>query len=171
MMFVQRRIAALEVARDFVVTAQAFADTFVHNIAAEDARLDAAALAHRRRETCAVVWAAIIATFDASGFTETERRAVLPLVREALIPLWQKHCGREQDLGEAFDRRAALYLRGRDPDSQLKTASRIMNEMVAALDPDAARLLPVRTLRALLAHRMLTDLRRLGEIKANYTIE
>lgn len=171
MMFVRRRIAAADIARHFVETAQTFADTFVQYIAVEDASVDAAVLLHRRRETCAAAWAAIVATFDASGFTETERTAVLPLVRQALIPFWQKHCGRDEDLSESFDKRAVHYLRGRDPDSQLKTAARIMNEVVSALDPDAARLLPVRTLTALLAHRMLSDLRRLGEIKASYTIE
>ncbi len=171
MMFFQRRIAAQEVARDFVVTAQAFADTFVHYIAADDERIDRTVLAHRRREACAAVWAAILATFEASGFTETERATVLPLVREGLVPLWHKHCGRDESLSEVFDRRATHYLRERDPDSQLKTASRIMNEVVAVLDADCARLLPVRTLTALLAHRMLTDLRRLGELKSNYTIE
>ncbi len=171
MMFVQRRIAAQQVARDFVVTAQVFADTFVQYIASDEGNLAAEVRAHRRREACAAVWASIRATFDASGFTETERLAVLPLVRAALIPFWQKHCNREEGLGELFDGRATHYLRNRDPDSQLKTAARIMQEVVAALDGDAARVLPVRTLTALLAHRMLTDLRRLGEIKANYTIE
>jgi hypothetical protein len=128
-------------------------------------------LAHRRRETCAAVWAAIVATFESSGFTKKERDLVLPAVRDALIPFWHKHCGWSAQIGESLGTRAAQYLRERDPDSQLRTATRIMNELVATLDLDGARLLPVRTLTALLAHRMLTDLRRLDTLKANYSIE
>lgn len=166
-----RRISAQEVARDFVVTAQAFADTFVQYIAAEELARDAAVLAHRKRESCAVVWAAIVATFEASGFTAADRGLVLPLVRDALMPFWHAHCGRDAQVGEALAERAAHFLRERDPDSQLKTATRIMNELMTVLDVEGAQLLPVRTLTALLAHRMLADLRRLDEVKANYSIE
>jgi hypothetical protein len=172
MMFVnERKIAARDVARDFAVTAQAFADTFVQYIAADESDVDPEVLAHRRRETCAAVWAAILATFEVSGFTEAERNTVLPLIQETLMPFWQKHCGRADDLADVLAARAKHYLRERDPESQLKTATHIMTGVMEAIGPGAGRMLPVRTLTALLAHRMLTDLRRLGEIKASYSIE
>jgi hypothetical protein len=169
MMWRPRKIAAPDLARDFAVTAQAFADSFVQYIAAEEMALDADILAHRRRETCAAVWASIEATFAASGFTDAERAIVLPLVRDSLLPFWHKHCG-SVDVDEMLGARVTHYLRDQDRHSQLKTATSIMNGLIAALDADASRLLPVRTLTALLAHRMLSDLRRLEEIKAGCTI-
>lgn len=172
MMFWQpRKLAATELAQDFAVTAQAFADTFIQYLAAEVVGDDSTILSHRRLETCAAVWASIEATFLSSALGEEDRAKVVPLVREALVPNWRKYRSGEVDFIARVIDRSREYLGHYDPSSQLKTAMGLMNELLASIDRPAAELLPVRTLTALLAHRMLADLRRLNEIKAGHQIE
>lgn len=166
-----RKLAATELARDFAVTAQAFADTFIQYLAAEAVGDDSMVLSRRRQETCAAVWASIEATFLSSALGAQERGKVLPLVREALVPNWSKYRSDEFDFTSRVLERAGEYLAYYDQHSQLKTATGILSELVASIDRPAAELLPVRTLTALLAHRMLADLRRLNDIKAGHQIE
>ena len=48
----------------------------------------------------ALIWAAIEATFMSSAFTEEERTKVLPLIRDALVPAWQKFRFDSDDFNE-----------------------------------------------------------------------
>jgi hypothetical protein len=166
-----RKLAAQDLARDFVVTAQAFADTFIQYVAAEPVGESATLISNRRMETCAAVWASIIATFTSSALSDEERDKVLPLVREELVPGWRKYRAGDLDFTARVIERSRDYLRHYDPHSQLKTATGLLNEMLASIDRAAADLLPARTLTALLAHRMLSDLWRLNEIKSAHTID
>jgi hypothetical protein len=172
MMFWQpRRMTAHDLARDFVVTSQAFADTFIQYVAAEHIGESAALVLNRRMETCAVVWASILATFEASGLGTEEREKVIPLVRDGLVPYWRKYGADDFAFTSHVLERSSEYLRYLDPHSQLKTATGLMRQLLATIDPAAAELLPVRTLTALLAHRMISDLRRLNEIKSGHNID
>jgi len=170
MLWQHRRLLADEVAKDFSVTAQAFADTFVQYVATAHGPAPEAVVETRWRESCALIWAAVKATFVASALTEEERMKVVPLVRDALVPGWRKYRGDSDDFITRVRERSAAYLRHQDAFSQLKTATGFMNELVSSLDAEAVKLLPVKTLTALLAHRMLSDLRRLNEIKAGHSI-
>lgn len=171
MFWQHRKLSADDVARDFSVTAQTFADTFVQYVAAEHAGESATLVEIRRRESCALIWASIEATFMASAFNEEERIKVVPLVRDALVPLWRKYRIDSEDFITRVRERSSGYLRHHDRFSQLKTATGFMNEFVSNLDAESLKLLPVRTLTALLAHRMLSDVRRLNELKSGYSIE
>jgi hypothetical protein len=166
-----RRLAARDLARDFVVTAQAFADTFIQYVVAEQIGGPTTVVSRRSQETCAAVWAAIQATFMSSALSDEERERILPLIREELVPNWRKYRGDEQEFSARVIERAAQYLCHYRPDSLLKTATGLVNLLVDSIDRSAAELLPVRTLTALLAHRMLSDVRRLNEIKANNLID
>jgi hypothetical protein len=95
---------------------------------------------------------------------------VLPLVRDALVPSWRRYRVDSDDFVTRVRERSAAYLRHQDPSSQIKTATGFMNELVSNLDPGAVNLLPARTLTALVAHRMLSDVRRLNEIKSGYSV-
>lgn len=170
MLWRHRRLTADEVARDFSVTAQSFADTFVQYVSTTNGGENDPVVESRRVETCALIWAAIEATFTASAFTEEERFKVVPLIRDALVPAWRKYRVDSDDFITRVRERSGAYLRHQDSLSQLKTATGFMNELVANLDPEALKLLPVRTLTALLAHRMLSDVRRLNELKSGYSI-
>lgn len=165
-----RRLSAEDVALDFSVTAQTFADTFVQYVAVSHGGENAEILETRRRETCALIWAVVEATFLASALTDEERMKVVPMVRDSLVPQWRKYRAASDDFITRVRERSAAYLRHQDPLSQLKTANGFMNELVANLDADGVKLLPVRTLTALLAHRMISDLRRLNEIKSGHLI-
>ena len=170
MLWQHRRMSADTVARDFAVSAQTFADTFVQYVAASHGGEIAAVVEGRRRESCALIWAVVEATFIASALTEEERIKVVPLVRDSLVPSWRKYREDSDDFITRVRERSAAYLRHQDSLSQLKTATGFMNELLSNVDPETARLLPVKTLTALLAHRMLSDLRRLNEIKAGHSI-
>lgn len=170
MFWQQRRLSADEVARDFSATAQSFADTFIQYVAAAHGEGGAEILEQRGREGCALIWAVVEATFLASALTEGERAKVVPLVRDALVPDWRKYRVNGDDFITRVRERSEAYLRHHDPHSQLKTATGFMNELVSNLDAEAVKLLPARTLTALLAHRMISDVRRLNEFKSGHSI-
>ena len=170
MLWQHRRIPADTVARDFSVTAQAFADTFVQYVAASQDGETPALIEARRRESYALIWATIEATFVASAFTEAERMKVVPMIRDTLVPSWRKYQVDSDEFVARVRERSADYLRHQDALSQIRTATGFMAELVSNLDADAVKLLPVRTLSALLAHRMLSDVRRLNEIKSGHTV-
>jgi len=170
MLWQHRKVSADEVARDFSVTAQSFADTFIQYVAAAHGDEAADIVERRGRESCALIWAAVEATFLASAFTEDERAKVVPLVRDALVPVWRKYRVGSDDFITCVRERSGAYLRHQDPHSQIRTATGFMAELAANLDAAVAQLLPVRTLTALLAHRMISDLRRLNELKSGYSI-
>jgi hypothetical protein len=170
MFWQQRKMSAADVARDFAVTAQTFADTFVQYVAAAHVGENPVVVETRQRESCALIWATIEATFLASAFTDDERLKVVPLIRDTLVPGWRKYRVETDDFITRVRERSGAYLRHRDSLSQLKTAAGFMNELVSNLDADLVKLLPVKTLTALLAHRILSDLRRLNEVKAGFSI-
>jgi hypothetical protein len=171
MFWQHRRLMAGEVAGDFSVTAQSFADTFIQYVAAAHGDEGADVVEQRGREACALIWAVVEATFLASAFTEEERMKVVPLVRDALVPGWRKFRGDSEEFITRVRERSGAYLQHRDPHSQLRTATAFMNELASRLDAETAKLLPMKTLTALLAHRMISDLRRLNELKSGYSID
>lgn len=170
MFWQHRKLLADEVARDFCVTAQSFADTFIQYVAAAHGGETAEVVEQRGRESCALIWAVVEATFRASAFSEDERTKVVPLVRDALVPGWRKYRGDSDDFITRVRERSGDYLRHADQHSQLKTATAFMNELVSNLDAETVRLLPAKTLTALLAHRMISDLRRLNELKSGHSV-
>jgi hypothetical protein len=170
--FVSRpKMRAEDLAKDFVGSALSFADTFVQYVspATKVERLED--IQQRRRESCAAVWAAIVATFEASALTDQERARVIPLVRHQLLADWNKHCANDPAHLDEIAERSTHYLRNHDRSSQLATATNITKDLLQAIDPAIARSVPMKRLAAMIAHRMLADLRQLNEIKASNFIE
>jgi hypothetical protein len=163
--------AASEVARDFVTTANSFADSFSAYIAQRSGEVDDAMVCRRRSEACAAVWAAIVATFEASALTDQEKARIVPLVRQEMLRAWNRHCAVEPTFVDKISSRSTYYLRHQDRTSQLTTATNIMRDLLESIDPEAARALPARRLAAVIAHRMLVDLSRLNDLKAHGTID
>jgi hypothetical protein len=165
------RVSAQQLARDFVATAETFADSFIQHLVPENATEDADVLLARRREACAALWAAIVATFEASALTDREKARIVPLVRQEILAAWNKHCASDPALLYDIRERSNHYLRNSDRSNQLATATNLMRDLLEAIDPEAARALPARRLAAMVAHRMLGDLQRLNAIKADYSID
>jgi len=103
--------------------------------------------------------------------TVEEKAKVLPLVLKEILPYWQQYCSAEADLARLLAERSAHYLRSRHSNNQLKTANGIVNALIEAIGPENPRDPRPNMISGLLAHRMLSDMRRLGEIKANYSLE
>ena len=169
--FASRTMAAQDLARDFVATAQSFADTFVECIASQSQSTDSDELQQHRRESCAALWAAVVATFEASALSDTDKARVVPLVRQEMLAAWNKLCANDPARVGEITERSPHYLRDQDRSSQLTTATNIMKNLLEAIDPLAARALPVKRFAAMIAHRMLSDLRRLNELTLEYQIE
>jgi hypothetical protein len=170
MFWQHRKLTADELAREFSVTAQAFSDGFIQYVAAGQSGESPEIRERRHAEACALILASIEATFMASALTQAEREKVVPRVRESLSSYWCKYSPGRMDFVDRVKARACVYLQLQDELSQLKTATRMILELAANLDADAATSLPTRTLTALLAHRMLADSWRLNEIKAGFSI-
>jgi len=162
---------AQELARDFVSAAQAFSDAFLEFVAPDNGVDQVEVLLARRREACAALWAAIVATFEASALTDQEKARIVPLVRHEMLAAWNKHCAGDPAFLYDITERSNHYLRKIDRSSQLKTATNLLEDLLDSIDAEAARTLPARRLAAMVAHRMLGDLQRLNEIKANHLID
>jgi hypothetical protein len=129
-------------------------------------------VAHVRREVCAAVWAAILAAFDASVLSAEEKAALSPLLQEKLIPLWEKHCASDPDVIGYLSERAAFYMQGRDPASQVATASVIVRRLLdeAGAVGETKRQLALKLI-PLFAHRMLGDRTYIDDLKTRVGIQ
>lgn len=167
----KRGIAAKQIVRDYGKDLEGFItqlDSIVERLTSHEASLP---LGERRREVCAVVWASISAAFNASTLSPEENEAMSPLLRDVLIPYWKKHCAADPDMNAVLAERAAFYLQGRDPKSQVATASTLVRRFLEAIgtsDQMETRL--SQYLVPLFAHRMLGDTLHINDLKTRFTI-
>jgi hypothetical protein len=151
---------------------EAFADDVVNLLAQLDESQIAADRAERCRESCAAVWSASVAALESSALTRDERQHLAPLLLEALLPCWRRHCSDEPDIIPLLSARTSHYLQQRDPDSQIRTAASLVNRLMLRLGIAPATQLSIgKPLTALFAHRMLGDTIRIDEVRARFGID
>jgi hypothetical protein len=158
-------ISATKLATDYVSGAHEFLDKVVDLCARLENVGDTGT---RRQEACAALWAAMVTAIEASSFNEEDRKQLLPLILDAYLPYWEKHCGahvRPQD-------RCSRYLQARDAQSHLRTAVAMVDSLLEALAvPDTNRTVYSRLFSALFAHRILGDVQYFNGIKSNYSLK
>ena len=168
MVFSQHKIPADQLARDYVLALETFADELHEQITSGGNSLNA----DQQREVCAAVWAAIRTTLDASALSDRETKKLAPLIFETMVPHWRKHCATDADIQGVLHQRSSHYLRNRDLASQLKTASNIVNVLMDTVGTDrSARSARERLLATHIAYRILEDLQDLNNIKSKHVIE
>ncbi len=164
-----RGIAASQLAREHGARLVDFGDEVITLLARLDARQSSAqtsALDKRKTEICAAVWAANLAAIEASSLSEEERKQLTLLLREQLLPYWLQHCGSQLHGAALIEERSLQYLRDRETHSQVKTAARLVLELLTALNvQEEARVRLISTLTPLFAHRMLGDVHRLNDVR------
>jgi len=166
----RRGISAKKVARDFGLDITSFIDevlALVSELASDQA---SASPAERRRETCAALWTTILLSLDASSLRADEAQALRSSLFACLEPAWRRHWSAIDE--NQLRARAQKYLNLKDARSQVKTASKIVAclfDTIQATEQGQRRL--GKRLAALLAHRMLTDVHRLNEVKMNFRIQ
>jgi hypothetical protein len=167
-----RGISATQLARDYGVSLNEFADDVMNMLDQLDPGEVTADAAERCREACGAVWAAMVAALDASSLSTNEREHITPMLLDVLLPFWKKHCSDEPDILALLSARAAQYLEHRDPASQIKTAANLVNGLMHRLGiaPEAQISLG-KSLTALFAHRMLGDTHRINEVRARFGID
>ena len=165
-------MSAAQLAREYGVTLNEFADDVVNLLAQLDPSEVAADPAERCRESCAAVWSAMVAALDASSLTRDERERLTPLLLDVLHPFWKKHCADETDIPGLLSARADHYLRHRDASSQIRTAANLVNGLMHRLGIAPATQVSLgKSLTALFAHRMLGDTHRINEVRARFGLE
>jgi hypothetical protein len=165
-------ISASELARNYGVSLNEFADQVMRLLARAEADPPAVRAAACRREVCAAVSAAMTFALDASRLTPEERTVLDPLLREVLIPFWNKHCAADGSVAEYITSRADFYLTRRVAGSQVKTAVSIVTLLVEALEfPAERRAELVQALAPSFAHRMVADVFRLNEVRGRYGLQ
>jgi hypothetical protein len=168
----RRGVSAAQLAREYGVSLNEFADDVVNLLAQLDPGEVRAEPAERSRESCAAVWAAMVAAIDASSLMKDERERLTPLFLEALLPIWKQHCADDPDFAELLAARAPHYLRHRDPGSQIKTAANLVNGLMHRLGIAPMTQIHLgKSLTALFAHRMLGDTHHINEVRARFGIE
>jgi len=168
----RRGMPAAQLAREYGASLNEFANDVVNLLAQLDESVIAADPAERCRESCAAVWAAMVAAFDASSLTKPEREALTALTQVALLPVWKSHGANEPDMPALLEARAAHYLRHRDPASQIKTAANLVNSFMLRLGIAPTTQVSLgKSLTALFAHRMLGDTHRIDDVRAHHDID
>lgn len=168
----RRGVSATQLAREYGVSLNEFADDVVNLLGQLDESQVTADAAERCRESCAAVWAAMVAALDASALTKDEREHLTPLLLDVLLPYWKKHCANEPDIPALLATRATHYLQHRDPGSQVRTAANLVNSLMQRLG--IAPVMQVhlgKSLTALFAHRILGDTHRINEVRARFGVE
>jgi hypothetical protein len=168
----RRGISATQLAREYGVSLNEFADDVVNLLGQLDPSEVEATPAERCRESCAAVWSAMVAALDSSALTATERQQIKPLLLDVMLPFWRKYCADEADIPAMLAERAATYLAKRDAYSQIKTAAGVVNELMERLGvAPATRGTLGKSLTALFAHRMLGDVHRINDVRARFGID
>src|SRR5262245_27717845 len=126
----RRGVSAEQLAHDYGVSLNEFADEVVTLLASLPEEDASSAAADRCRESCAAVWAAMVSALEASSLTTDERAGLTPLLLDVLVPFWRKHCAADEDIQKLLTSRAGFYLRNRDPSSQIKTAAHLVNRLL-----------------------------------------
>lgn len=122
-----------------------------------------------RREVCVAVWAAITASLEASAMSPEEKGRVTPLLHEFLIPFWQQHCAADPGITGLLAARAANYLEGRDPRSQVATATHIVARLLEEIGADGEEKQQLsRKLIPMFAHRMLGDTYHINDLRTRF---
>jgi hypothetical protein len=167
-----RGVSAKQLAHEYGLSLNAFADDVVTLLAQLDDSEIAASSAERCRESCAAVWAGMVSALGASSLTDQERAQITPMLLDVLLPYWRKHCADEPDIPAMLTERASHYLARRDASSQIKTAANLVNSLMHKLGISPAMQVSLgKTLTALFAHRMLGDVHNINEVRARFGIE
>src|SRR4051812_44575603 len=132
-------VSASELARNYGVSLNEFADDVIAVLARLERDAAPERVESRRREVCAAVSAAMSFALDASTLTPEERAKLEPLLREVLLPFWNRNCGAHEGAAEYITGRSGFYLSNKVPGSQVKTAVSIVTLLVDALDLPAER--------------------------------
>jgi len=165
-------ISASELARNYGVSLNEFADEVVKLLARAEADPPAMRLAAQRREVCAAVSAAMNFSLAAAQLSPEERAQLEPLLREVLMPFWTKHCAADEGAVEYIIARSNFYLTRCVPGSQVKTAVNIVTLLVDALElPADRRHEIVRALSPSFAHRMVADVYRLNQVRGRFGLQ
>ncbi len=168
----RRGIPASRLAREFGVSLSEFTDNVVEILARYDAQPSGDDAPTRRREICAAVSAAMIASLEASTLSDVERERLQPLIHDVLLPFWSKHCAADTDTAKYIAERSKHYLSGRNSGSQVKTAVNIVGTLLEALDvPTDDREVLRKRLSPAFAHRMVGDVFRINDLRARHGIE
>ena len=168
----RRGISAAQLARDYAVSLNEFADDVVNLLNQLDESQVSADAAERCRESCAAVWGAMVVALEASSLSTEEREQLTPMLLNVLQPYWKKHCADEVDIPALLSARAAVYLQQRDSASHIKTAANIVNGLMLKLGvAPPVQVSLGRSLTALFAHRMLGDIQHINDVRARFGIE
>ena len=106
----KRGMSVSEIARNYGVSLNEFANEVIALLARLDVELAPAGVDARRREVCAAVSAAMTFALDGSNLTPEERATLDPLLREVLVPFWNKHCTQDGDAAAYITERSTWYL-------------------------------------------------------------
>jgi hypothetical protein len=170
---IRRGVPASQLARDYGVSLNEFAESVIGLIGKEWADADDAMRAKHRREICAAVSAAMVAALEASSLAAEEREKIQPLIAEVLLPFWTKHCAKDDpDLAVYIASRASHYLDGRVDNSRVKSAVNMVNTLLAAIEaPEQLQPALKERLVPAFAHRMVGDVYRINDVRRKYGIE
>jgi hypothetical protein len=125
-----------------------------------------------RREVCIAVWAAITSAFEASALSRDEKDRLGMLLRDHLVPAWQKHCATDPEIARSIPELASSYLAGRDPRSQVATATHIVRRLLDAIGAAGEQKRKyTRALIPLFAHRMLGDTYHINDLKTRFGLQ
>lgn len=168
----ERRISASKLARDYGVSIHDFTNEVVALLARAQGDGVSLRSGQGRREVCAAVSAAMVASLDASTLSVEERAKLQPLIDEVLMPFWTTHCSADSGAAAYITSRAGHYLSGRVPGSQVKTAVNIVAALLDALGVQAERREALTLqLAPSFAHRMVSDIYRINEVRTKFGIE
>lgn len=172
MTFGRRRIPAKKLARDYGQSLS----VFMHAVLALISELDSQDSDFNKRERCreafAALWGATVISLQSSALGVDEQEVLTPLLLRALMPLWKKHCGADEQIPLQMHDRARKYIGQKDARSQIKTATRIVERLLETLEvTERGKRRLGKRLSALVAHRMLGDIHRLNEVKLHSGIQ
>jgi hypothetical protein len=169
---IRRGTPASQIARDYGVSLNEFATAVIDVVRDAGPPLTPDGEVARRREVCAAVSAAMLLAMDASALSDEERGRLEPLINEVLRPYWNRHCGIDAEAASYVTSRSTHYAARKVPGSQVKSAVNIVGALLEAIEvAETKRLALAERLVPAFAHRLVSDIYRINDVRARHGIE
>lgn len=164
-------IVAMQIASDYAGGVNQVAEMMLKHIDSLPSEDTSLSVTNRRKEVCAMAWAAAVAAFESSDLERKDKDKFVPLVLQCLLPRWQRYFSTQSEMISIICGRTTDYLSGREPSQPLETAQGLLHELFRSIGASKYASIGLGTILApFIAQSLLADIQLLNNIKSQFGI-
>lgn len=171
MFWKKRGVPSAQIAMDYAGGVNQVAEMLLKHIDSLSNEDASSPVTHRRKEVCAMAWAAAVAAFESSDLEREDKDKLVPIVLQHLLPRWQKYFTSQSEMINHLSGRTTDYLSGGDPSNPLETAQGLLHELFISIGAPDHVLIGLGTILApFIAQSLMADIQLLNNVKSQFGI-